>query len=198
MTRASKMDKAMATLMAMAADSGVEIDESELNIPRHNYRSSDAVVVFANLPAHFKPGTCKECGRTFAVNMKSVGYCSDPCRDENWRRTTGLSPNVVKIHDVWHGDPPMIVTPDQYDKLKAIADWFTKVESTLQVVQTESEYQEDLPDTQTELLEALTRAQEQEVSLLSQPTDAFQTSPVASLDLSEPEQMFLEVEPFEL
>jgi hypothetical protein len=195
------MDKAMATLMAMVADSGVEIDESELNIPRHNYRSSDAVVVFAHLPAHFKPGKCKECGRTFAVNMKSVGYCSDPCRDENWRRTTGLSPNVVKIHDVWHGDPPMIVTPDQYDKLKAIADWFTKVESELQVVQTEPIETEDLRDSsdiQVELLEASTHVQEQEASLFSQPTDAFQTSPVASLDLSEPEQMFLEVEPFEL
>ena len=51
---------------------------------------------------------------------------------------TGLEWGAVSTHDVWYGDPPMIVTPDQFAKLKAIAEWFTQNQTTLDIASGET------------------------------------------------------------
>lgn len=109
-----------------------------------DYRSADAVVLFVHYPGIFKPGVCKTCGGAYATNRKAVGFCSDPCRREDWQKTTGLPWRAISTHDVWDGDPPVIISPEQFEKLRQLAAWFNTNRTVLDnLVQRESE---DVPE----------------------------------------------------
>lgn len=112
------------------------VDTSDIVVPDGpvtNYRNEDAVVVFVNHPPHFMPGICKNCKRPFAANKKSVGFCSDLCRKEEWRRTMHVPWASVSTRDVWDGDPPLIVTPDQLETLEKLTRWFTQNQKSLEI-----------------------------------------------------------------
>lgn len=120
----NKQDKLFAQVAAFLATQGKEMPSVDSATDR-DYRNDDAVLLFVHHPAGFKPGICKNCGRVFGVNKKAVGFCSDPCRREDWRKTTGLEWRAISTHDVWEGDPPLILKPEQFDRLRQLAEWFS-------------------------------------------------------------------------
>lgn len=193
MARQSKAEKAMASIMAMLAEAGVDTSEMAQPVRETDYRPNDAAVIFSDTPSHFKPKLCLNCKRPFGVNKASVGYCSDICRREAWTRNTGMPWAAVSIHDVWYGDPPMIITPVQFEKLKKIADWFMQAESQIQVEATPVE-EDDLEDSEVHQTEPLflPPAEFDSVSAASH------TSPVPSPNQSTFGQMFAEAKPFVL
>lgn len=134
-------DKAMATVMALLAKHGVDTGEVEKpEVPRYDYRSADAVVVFAHAPKHFVPGVCKECNRHFAHNRpiavgSVIGFCSDTCRRDNWKKTTGIPLTALSTSNIWNGDVPMVITADQYEALEKMADWFIEHRANLQLTE---------------------------------------------------------------
>lgn len=134
MARKTDFAKLMEKAQALIAANGVDPDTVEKpDGPVTNYRNEDAVVVFVNHPPHFIPGKCKNCGRVFAANKRSVGFCSDSCRKEDWRKTMHIPWAAVSTKDVWDGDPPMIVTPDQLETLEKLARWFTENQTRLEI-----------------------------------------------------------------
>lgn len=166
--RTSSADKAMANVLRLlekhgklSADQAEEIKEA----PKHDYRTADAVVVFAHQPKHFVPGICKECKRPFAHNRpiavgSLIGFCSDACRRDNWKKTTGVPYSAISTSDIWGKDVPLMIDANQFDALKKIAEWFTTHQAMLQIVepQVENEVQEipeqpipDLPQSQPQV-----------------------------------------------
>lgn len=132
------------------------------SIEDRDYRSTDGIVLFAHYPANFKPGCCAECGAKYVVNRNAVGFCSDPCRRENWQKTTGVPWRAVSTNDVWDGNPPNIITADQIKKLAAIAEWFNTNRTVLDtLVEKESEpeefelFESSLEDSQSDLEDLL-------------------------------------------
>lgn len=116
-------------------------------IEDRDYRSTDGLVLFAHFPESFKPGTCGECGAIYAVNRNAVGFCSDPCRRDNWVKTTGVPWRAVSVHDVWDGNPPNIINREQLSKLAAIAEWFNTNRTVLDTLaETESEPEQQEPE----------------------------------------------------
>lgn len=140
MARTKKNDKAavFAKMAAFLAEKNIEapvVDQDTLDsIDDRDYGSSDAALLFAHHPAGFTPGVCKNCGALYLVNRKSVGFCSDPCRREDWRKTTGLPWSAVSTHDIWDGAPPHIISPEQVQKLAGIAEWFNTNRTTLDIL----------------------------------------------------------------
>src|SRR3546814_5924086 len=58
-----------------------------------------------------------------------IGFCSDTCRRDNWKKTTGIPFSTVHTRgDIWNGNVPMVITADQYEALERIADWFIRSE----------------------------------------------------------------------
>lgn len=149
--RRNKQDALFAQVAAFLATQGKEMPSVDSATDR-DYRSNDAVIVFAHHPAGFKPGICKNCGGVFATNRKSVGFCSDPCRREDWRKTTGLEWRAISTHDVWEGDPPLIISPEQFEKMRAIAAWFNTNRTMLDTLV-------EKPSTQAPELEFLSPAE---------------------------------------
>lgn len=126
--------KLLAKANALIAQNGVDLATVEqADGQGTNYRSEDAVLVFVNHPPHFIPGKCRNCGKHYAVNKKSVGFCSNDCRKEDWRRTMHIPYAAVSPRDVWDGDPPMIVTPAQYETLEKVARWFIQNQTVLEI-----------------------------------------------------------------
>lgn len=135
----NKQDKLFSQVAAFLAAQGKEMPSVDSATDR-DYRSDDAVLIFAHHPTGFKPGICKTCQRPFATNRKAVGFCSDPCRREDWRKTTGLEWRAISTHDVWNGDPPLIISPTQFEKMRQIAAWFNTNRTILDtLVERESE-----------------------------------------------------------
>lgn len=136
MSRRAKTDfaKIMAEAAKLLEKHGADTSEiTPVDGPGVNYRSEDAIVIFANHPPHFKPGKCKNCDKTFAVNKKSVGFCSNECRKEEWRRKMGIPWAAVSTHDVWEGDPPLIITPEQLQTLENVTRWFIRNQKSLEI-----------------------------------------------------------------
>lgn len=138
--RRQSADKAMDKVMELLAKHGKDTSQIEKpEIKDYDYRSADAMVVFAHTPKHFVPGICKECKRPFAHNRPIphgtvIGFCSDVCRRDNWKKTTGIPFSAVHTRgDIWNGNVPMVITADQYEALKRIADWFTEHRANLQL-----------------------------------------------------------------
>lgn len=128
----------------------IETDEP-VEIPEANYNHTNAVAMFGKTPEHFVLGVCRGCGLEFAHNQPipagtRVGYCSDGCRKRAFEKDTGIKWEAVVSprREPWDGDPPMIVTPEQLKNLEAIADWFTKNRTTLEIQNPEPE--PELPD----------------------------------------------------
>lgn len=96
-----------------------------------NFRNDEAVATLAHQPNIFQHNKCRECDRPFANSQKiphgtRVAFCSSGCARDNWRRTTGLDYKRISTHDVWDGDPPLIISPDQYEALRQITAWFSR------------------------------------------------------------------------
>lgn len=143
-TKAPNASAVLAAAAAFLATKNIEapaVTQETLDaLGDRDYRSNDAVLLFAHHPPGFIPGKCHNCGAIYAVNRKSVGFCSDPCRREDWRKTTGLEWSAISTHDVWEGNPPHIISPAQLKKLAALAEWFNTNQIDLDtLVEMESE-----------------------------------------------------------
>lgn len=180
---------AMAKVMALLQKHGV--DTTQIKQPEraeHDYRHGDAVGVFVHTPKHFVPGICKECKKAFAHNRpirhgSIVGFCSDTCRRDNWKKTTGLPYSAVSTADVWNGDPPMIITAEQFQNLKNIVEWFTVHQATLELRQApEISEETKSPELQSPSEQA------KQSSEIPQGQDDVHTNPLFSLAMSGPEQ----------
>jgi len=128
----------------------IETDEP-IVVPEANYNHTNAVAMFGKTPEHFVLGVCQECNQKFAHNQPipagtRVGYCSDSCRKRAFEKNTGIKWEsvITQRREPWDGDPPMIITPEQLKNLEAIADWFTKNRTTLEIQNPEPE--SELPD----------------------------------------------------
>lgn len=118
-----------ALLEANSGGEEVTIDESAVETQSSRY--ADSPSVFVHYPAGFRPNVCKTCGRGFGTNRRAVGFCSDVCRKEDWRKTMLIPWSAISTNDPWYGEPPLIITPDQFDRLAAIAEWFNKNQGLL-------------------------------------------------------------------
>lgn len=129
----------MAEALAFLSTMGVDTSEIPTETDKYDYKNEDAVVIFANQPSLFTPNICKNCKKPFATNKRSaigspVGFCSDICRREDWKRTTGLDWKAISTRDVWDGDPPLIITSQQLKNLESIVDWFNRNRKVLTLV----------------------------------------------------------------
>lgn len=185
LTTKAQQEKALAEALAMLAANNIDVSEMPQAVET-DYRSNDAVAVFASWPDHFKPNVCRNCGKTFAVNKKSVGFCSDLCRREDWRKTTGLEWNRISTHDVWDGDPPMIITPSQYDNLKRIAEWFSRNQAEIESRLAQETAQERQEREEQEYWETLTLSDPEDQTPIPTPT-VVRDLP-ATFDIFEPQQ----------
>lgn len=96
-----------------------------------NFRNTEAVATLAHQPEIFQHNQCRECGKPFAHSQKiphgtRVAFCSTGCARDNWKKTTGLDYKRISTRDVWEGDPPLIINPDQYEALRRITAWFSR------------------------------------------------------------------------
>lgn len=101
-----------------------------------NFRNDEAVATLAHQPSIFQHNKCRECGKPFANSQKiphgtRVAFCSSGCARDNWKRTTGLDYKRVSTHDVWDGDPPLIINPQQYEALRQITAWFSRSQAEI-------------------------------------------------------------------
>lgn len=101
-----------------------------------NFRNTEAVATLAHQPEIFQHNKCRECGRPFAHSQKiphgtRVAFCSTPCARDNWKRTTGIEYSRISTRDVWEGDPPLIINPDQYEALRRITAWFSRSQAEI-------------------------------------------------------------------
>lgn len=154
--RQQSADKAMAKVMELLAKHGKDASEvAKPEVSEYDYRSADAIVVFAHAPKHFVPGICKECNRPFAHNRpisvgSAIGFCTDTCRRDNWKKTTGIDLSRISTNNIWGNNVPMVITADQYETLEKIADWFIEHRANLQL--TESPKAEEQLQEQSNLL----------------------------------------------
>lgn len=182
-------------------------------VPEQHYQSDTATTVFSWVPSGFQANKCKECGRIFAHNQiiphgSRVGYCSDVCRRDSWKRSTGLDWFAVDTNrEPWDGDPPLIINPEQFKRLEGIANWFIKNRTTLETLRRESQPEEPevyqaeteyYPTTHLVLQTDDPFGFDDHVSYESehQHQEVLQTSPEISQETSEPEQNPLEDDPF--
>ena len=128
----------------------IQTDEP-IEVPENDYNHNNAVAVFARAPEHFVVGVCRHCESKFAHNQPipagtRVGYCSDTCRKLDFEKSTGIKWGSVENpkRANWDGDPPMIITPEQYDTLAKIADWFNRNRTGLQILDPEPTVREQL------------------------------------------------------
>lgn len=211
--RLTKEQKTMAMAAALIKQYGGDAKVvTETETPLHNWRNDDAVVELAKTPTRFVMRRCRNCQKTFGHNKpipvgELVGLCSDDCRREDWKKTTGLDYRIITTRDVWDGDPPMIIRPDQIERLRALKDWFIQNETLLQERATEptplpSVYSQAESPAQIDQ-GALDRIQQEmfaaeefdESASLDQGEP--QTIPDFSLDFGEPSQSHEEVSAFE-
>lgn len=207
---AKKRENIFAAVNAFLAAQGQDTIKDLDKATDRDYRNDDAVAIFAHNPAGFKPGVCKNCGKPFATNRRAVGFCDDPCRREDWKKTTGLEWRAVSVHDVWDGDPPLIISPEQFEKLRQLAAWFNTNRTTLdslierpttevpdvEFLEAGLEETEDLPVDPQILVQALIEeasSEDDELDFLQDQRDDLRTSPESSLDSEDQELDWMEV-----
>lgn len=190
-----------------------EIETKEPVVPVQNYQSDTAVAVYSWAPAHFQPNRCGNCKKVFAHNQiiphgSRVGYCSDPCRRESWKKSTGLDWFVVDARrEPWDGDPPLIISPEQFTRLEAIHKWFEQNRTLLQTLRQEElqEQEEDYPE--EIVFDPIPRQLPQEEDPFGfddpvvsesfhQHQEDFPTSPAVSLEPQDHQQKILVDDPF--
>lgn len=125
-----KQEAALAKAIAMLAENGVDTSNMKPVVDT-DYRSEHAVATVVHHPESFQVRRCRNCQKTFAHNHiipfgSRVGFCSNLCAREDWKKTTGLDWNRISTRDPWDGDPPLIITPEQYENLGRIANWFNR------------------------------------------------------------------------
>lgn len=190
----------------------IETDEP-IEIPEANYNHTNAVAMFGKTPEHFVLGVCQECNQKFAHNQPipagtRVGYCSDSCRKRAFEKNTGIKWEsvITQRREPWDGDPPMIITPEQLKNLEAIADWFTKNRTTLEIQNPEPEPElpdlEDWPQYPTRIpAGALPAIDFGSSPSTSEPTNLYQeavrTNPLLAPAVPETEQTLSVDDPFD-
>lgn len=131
MATLKQKQKLLADVVKYLAKQGVDAPDMASATDR-DYRSDTAVAVFARDPHGFVPQKCKFCERVFGTNSKIIGYCSDEHRRKDWEKTYGLPWSAVESKtDVWDGNPPLIIRPEQFDALRLLSDWFNTNRTTL-------------------------------------------------------------------
>jgi len=204
---AKTMQMAAALIKQYGGDAQAVKAVEEAEQPLRHWRNDDAVVELAKTPKRFIMRRCRNCGMPFGHNKPIpvgdlVGLCSDPCRREDWFKTTGLPYSALSISDPWDGDPPMIIRPDQIENLRALAEWFTTNETLLQERATEPEPDpmdvRSLPVVEDVNSPGIVVGDFSGLESTSQDQDASQTIPDFSLDDEDFEQIGEEVSTFEL
>lgn len=74
-------------------------------------READATLIYFETPENFRELECKRCGHMFAVNMASVAYCSDHCRQATLA-DIGIEWDMAKSpNERWGRHIPLVVPP---------------------------------------------------------------------------------------
>lgn len=115
--KARRKENALAALAKLGFDataytitSGEEIDEQPDNLERQG----EAALAFLARPQRFTTKQCLYCEEYFGTNYRSVGYCSNNCRDKHFEQQTGMKVDWGKKNDRerWLGnEPPLVVDP---------------------------------------------------------------------------------------
>lgn len=125
-----KREAALAKAIAMLAESGVDTSTMKATVDT-DFREEIAVATVVHHPEAFQVRRCKTCKRAFGHNHiiphgSKVGFCSNLCAREDWVKSTGLAWNRISTRDPWDDDPPLIITPEQFENLRRLTDWFNR------------------------------------------------------------------------
>lgn len=75
-------------------------------------REAEAVLAYAESPEFFRARNCKRCDREFMVNMGSVSYCSDICREHTLADIGIVWDKTKPPEERWGLKVPLVVTPE--------------------------------------------------------------------------------------
>lgn len=189
MARKSAIEKAMEAVMAQLAQGGVDTSAMSKTVDT-NYRNDDAVALSSHIITEFVPRVCRNCNKPFAVTSKIVGYCSTPCRVEDWEKRMGVPWGAISSNDPWHGDPPIIIKPEQFHNLEVLTDWFTQAKMQLLAEMKTEEQEQEVFSVEVQQPEQV----EEYIDLENDP----HTIPQFSLAPEEPVQTLPAIEPFRL
>ena len=138
---------------AILAKFNIKTDEPVV-VPQADYRHDDAAAVFVAMPNSFQGNKCLECKKPFAHNQRikvgsRVGYCSDLCRAEDFKKRTGIEYGRIQTgKQPWDGDPPLIMKPEHFEWFRQLNDWFTRNRTLIEILETEPS--PELPETSSE------------------------------------------------
>lgn len=84
-------------------------------------READAVYYYVTKPEAFVQKECRQCGLVFLTNQRTVGLCSDRCR-QKWLHTIGIEWDRTKSQqERWGMVLPLVVQPHALAALKQVA-----------------------------------------------------------------------------
>lgn len=133
-TRSKRSIDHLQKLLLKYGHSEQEVKTASENIPETAHdRSMQAEATLYQLakPSAFMTKVCKQCGEEFSTSYRSVAYCSDTCRAKHLQSQSGIVWNPNKpAAERWGGEPPLIVPPEAYKKLKEFAD---HIQSQIQI-----------------------------------------------------------------
>lgn len=134
MRSSKKADRAMKQLAEMLAKHGVStdvIEEVKETAPTDRdaiSRQGEAVLLFLESPAKFTTKFCKrpDCGEPFGTNYRAVAYCSDNCRSKHMSELIGVKWDWMRASEEerWGGEPPLIIPPAAYRKIRQFVSFF--------------------------------------------------------------------------
>lgn len=145
--KARRKENALAALAKLGFDataytitSGEEIDEQPDNLERQG----EAALAFLARPQRFTTKQCLYCEEYFGTNYRSVGYCSNNCRDKHFEQQTGMKVDWGKKNDRerWLGnEPPLVVDPTT---LKYLAQHYEAMQKERQNPETDQTHKAHL------------------------------------------------------
>jgi len=94
-------------------------------------REAEGVLLSLHYPKGMEEHTCKACKRKFGTNYVYNKHCSEECLKDSLA-VMGLSWNPEKPWaERWGAEPPLVVSPETWSKLKAFAERILQHEPVL-------------------------------------------------------------------
>lgn len=149
-----KRQKALALVASLGVDTSSYVDHSAERLdraPENLERQGEAALAFLDRPTRFITKQCIYCQEYFGTNYRSVGYCSNLCRDKHFRQQTGYKVDwgAKSDKDRWGGEPPLIIDPET---LKHLAQWYAELKQKVdQDSQTQNHLEPEQPESQSNI-----------------------------------------------
>lgn len=168
MRASKKADRAMQQLAEMMLKHGIGqevIEDAKETAPTDRLaisRQGEAVLLFLESPAKFTTKFCKreDCGEAFGTNYRHVAYCSDNCRAKEMSRIIGVKWDWMRAteEERWGGEPPLIIPPPAYRKIRQFVSFF--VDTLPTQTQNQSPQQSSLRQEHQDIVHHLVEASE--------------------------------------